>query len=91
MHNLEIRQKWDKVIKQSYVIKRFNRVQLIYILNKGNGIGVQQRDFLEKKINFKIRSYDSMHPVYYFYFSSVELVVTSITQKGIRITRLCMM
>ncbi len=59
MHNLEIRQRWDKNIKQSYVVKRHNRVSLIYILNKGGGIGVQKRDFYEKKISFKTNSEDS--------------------------------
>lgn len=48
-----------------------NRVSLIYILNKSGGIGVQKRDFYEKKISFKTTAEDGSHK-YYFYFSSIE-------------------
>lgn len=39
MHNLDVRDKWDKNIKKSIQLKKNNRLAIIYILNKGNGIG----------------------------------------------------
>jgi hypothetical protein len=54
MHNLEIREKWDKNIKKSYMLKKNNRLALIYILNKNAGLGLQKRDFYEKKISYTV-------------------------------------
>jgi hypothetical protein len=54
MHNPSYRDQWDNNIKKTQIVKKMNRLQMIYILNKNNGIGMQKRDFFEKKINFKI-------------------------------------
>lgn len=72
MHNIEIREKWDKNIKKSVQIKKNNRLAIIYILNKGNGIGFQKRDFYEKKISFKSKVGDDSNLRHYYYFSSIE-------------------
>jgi hypothetical protein len=76
MHNIEVREKWDKNIKKSYIMKRNNRLAIIYILNKSNGPGIQKRDFYEKKISFKTRNHpmddDDDQLNHYFYFSSIE-------------------
>jgi hypothetical protein len=56
MHNLEMREKWDKNIKKSYLLKKNNRLGLIYIINKNSAIGFQKRDFYEKKLSFKTNS-----------------------------------
>eukprot|EP00347_Sterkiella_histriomuscorum_P007662 403348055 len=72
LHNLETREKWDLNIKKSACLKRNNRLSLIYIQNKGAGIGIQKRDFYEKKICFQTQSTSSDHKKHYFYFSSIE-------------------
>lgn len=74
MHSLEIREKWDKNIKKSYMLKKNNRLAIIYILNKNAGLGLQKRDFYEKKINFVVKPKNSFdeNPKYYYYFSSIE-------------------
>ena len=72
MHNIEIREKWDKNIKKSMMIKKNNRLAIIYILNKGTGIGFQQRDFYEKKISFKTIQPGDDEYKYYYYFSSLD-------------------
>jgi hypothetical protein len=85
MHSLEIREKWDKNIKKSIMIKKINRLSIIYILNKNAGIGFQKRDFYEKKVSFKISSQHGAHgqevsegegnSKYYYYFSSLDNAV----------------
>lgn len=57
-------------------MKKNNRLALIYILNKGNGIGFQKRDFYEKKISFKNTVLGESNSRYYYYFSSIETDVT---------------
>lgn len=72
MHNLETRERWDLNIKRSFCLKKVNRLQLIYIENKSAGIGVQRRDFYEKKLSFKTQGKEGNDNKFYFYFSSIE-------------------
>ena len=52
LHDQLQRAKWDQNIQQSIVDKEKNRLQVLYIRNKAATIGIQARDFYEKKLRF---------------------------------------
>jgi hypothetical protein len=51
------------------VLKKNNRLSIIYILNKPQ-LAFSARDFYEKKIAFRTNNFDNLKQ--YYYFSSIE-------------------